>query len=570
MNRSHVLEIALSIAIGALLINSVAISRDFQDSWILEGLEVTFALFVITYAVTFFSERKVSKMIVLAVIGRFVFHLIPNLKYAWFQGIWIDQHSQYALANHVCNEGFIAPSGPFNFSVYSTTPLIHLTFAIFSISLNIELVSSIKYLPVLLSPIYPLLTYTIMRKLKVPWGTTALKYALFVSSVPIGAYYVVSGSLFGSLLVFLTLSSLITSIHGNDRRHRFLFIFFVCALAASHSSSSVLLSIFILAIYLLQKLSFFRLKQYVKASAVFTTLSISGAWLVFSAGTTLEKIVGTFFSGASGEPTPGSEQVPLRFFELARVNMSEAIKSVLPFYGGDIFLLLMSFVGLLVLLKMWKQLDGVSRFLTVLFGAMFSSIPIGLLLRVGGFRTLGFARLLVPFFSAIFILHLSKRKTWMRAIILLPLILLGTFQFYICQPLIPSANVLFADLPANEPLVYVNLVNSVYQRQMINFVKDHATGRFALDGVTRSQMVGLTDLDFVLEHIGWVNYYPLGKGDLERKYDCFLIHLPGISGGFNEKAEIRTRQVILAAICNSNIVYTNGESYILANTFSQR
>jgi len=562
------LKIALSIAIGVLLINSVAISRDFQDSWILEGLEVTFALFVITYAVTFFSEKKVSKMIALAVIGRFVLLLIPNLKYAWFQGIWIDQHSQYALANHVCNEGFIAPQGPFNFSVYSTTPLIHLTFAIFSIVLNIELVYSIKYLPVLLSPIYPLLTYTIMRKLKVPWGTTALKYALFVSSVPIGAYYVVTGSSFGSLLLFVTLSSLITSIHGNDRRYRFLFIFFVCALAASHSSSSVLLSIFILTIYLLQKASFSRLKPYVKTSAVLTTISVSGAWLMFSARHTLEKIVGTFFSGVGGQPTPGAEQVPSRFFELARVNMLEAIKSALPFYGGDIFVLLMSFAGLLILLKMWTQLDGASKFLTVLFGAVFSTIPIGLLLRVGGFRTLGFARLLFPIFSAIFILHLGKRKAWMRAIILLPMILLATFQFYICQPLIPSANVLFADLPTNEPIVYVNLVNSVYQRQMINFAKDHATGHFALDSVTKDQMLGLTDLDFVLEHIGWVHYYPLGKGDLERKYDCFLIHLPGISGGFGEKAEMRTRHVILEAIYDSSIVYTNGESYILANNFS--
>lgn len=568
MNRSHMLEIALSIAIGALLINSVAISRDFQDSWILEGLEVTFTLFVITYAVTFFSEKKVSKMIALAVIGRFVLLLIPNLKYAWFQGIWIDQHSQYALANHVCNEGFIAPQGPFNFSVYSTTPLIHLTFAIFSIIPNIQLVYSIKYLPVLLSPIYPLLTYTIMKKLKVPWGTTALKYALFVSSVPISPYYVVSGSSFGSLLVFLTLSSLITLIHGNDRRYRFIFIFFICVLAASHSSSSVLLSIFILIIYLLQKASFFRLKPYVKTLAVLTTISISVAWLMFSAGTTLEKIVGTFFSGVFGEPTPGAEQVPVRFFELARLNMLEAIKSVLPFYGGDIFVLLMSFAGLLILLKMRRQLDDASKFLTVLFGAVFSSIPIGLLLRVGGFRTLGFARLLFPFFSAIFILHLSKRKGWMRAIILLPMILLCTLQFYNCQPLIPSANVLFADLPASEPIVYVNLVNSVYQRQMINFAKDHATGRFALDIVTANQIVGLTGLDFVLEHVGWAVYYPLDKSELEREYDCFLIHLPGISGGFGEKAEMRTRHVILEAIYDSRIVYTNGESYILAKNSS--
>jgi len=223
-----------------------------------------------------------------------------------------------------------------------------------------------------------------------------------------------------------------------------------------------------------------------------------------------------------------------------------------------------------VLLRMRKQLNDVSKFLTVLFGVASSSIPILLLLRVGGFRTLGFARLLFPIFSAIFILSLSKRRAWMRAVILVPMILLGTLQFYKCQPLIPSANVLFPGLPANEPIVYVNLVNSVYQRQMINFAKDHATGHFALDLVTGNQIVGLTDLDFVLEHIGWVIYYPLGKNDSERKYDCFLIHLPGISGGLYERTEMRTRHVILEAIYDSSITYTNGESYILTYNFTQR
>lgn len=41
----------------------------------------------------------------------------------------------------------------------------------------------------------------------------------------------------------------------------------------------------------------------------------------------------------------------------------------------------------------------------------------------------------------------------------------------------------------------------------------------------------------------------------------------GKRGGFNEKAEIRTRNVILQALNNSSIVYTNGESYVLTKPF---
>ena len=105
---------------------------------------------------------------------------------------------------------------------------------------------------------------------------------------------------------------------------------------------------------------------------------------------------------------------------------------------------------------------------------------------------------------------------------------------------------------------------------LLRFVSHPDTHLFALDLVTGNQMVGLTDLDFVVEHIGWENYYPLDKSKLERKYDCFLIHLPGISGGLWERAEIRTRHVILEAIYDSSIVYTNGESYILTYNFTQQ
>ena len=572
MDRSYILKILLFVGIMVLLSNAAAISRDYQDSWILEGLEIPFALFVIMYAVTFFSEKKISWMIALAVIGRFVFFLVPNLKYAWFQGIWIDQHQQYAMANHVCNEGYIATQGPFGASVYGTTPLIHLTFAIFSITLNIPVVHSIKYLPVLLSPIYPLLTYVIMKRIKVPWGTTALKYALFISSIPTLANYVVTGSSFGVHLVFLILFILVALMQRNDRRYGFVFIFFVCVLAATHSSSSVLLTMFLLILMLFQKVSYFQplLKSYLKASAVLAATSISAAWLMFPASFTLEKIVRVFVAGVSGGITPGSEQIPVRFFDLVRIDPFWAIKSVLVYNGADVFLLLMMFTGLIILLKMRKQLDDTSKFLIVLGGVTFLFIINGLFLKVGGFRSLYFGRLLFPIFSTISILYLSKRKAWMQPIILLLIILLVAIQCYRCQPLIPPANILSGDLPANEPIVYVNLVNSIYQRQMINFAKDHVTGRIVSDSVTVNQIVGLTNLDFVVEHIGWDYYYPLDKNKLERKYDCFLIHLPGISGGFGEKAEMRTRHVILEAIYDSSILYTNGESYILAYDFTQQ
>ena len=566
MDISRILKLILLIEIIVLLTNAIFISRDYQDSWILERLEIPFVLFVATYALAFFSEKRVSLMVALAVIGRCVFLLIPNLKYVWFQGGAIDQHIQYSLANHVHNEGYIATQGPFGALVYGSTPIIHLTFAIFSIVLNIPVVDSVKFLPVFLSPIYPLLTYVIMKNLKFLQGTKTLKYALLVSSIPISPEkYCVTGAQFGVLLAFLILTSLVILLQKNDRRHWFIFIFFILVLAAAHSSSSVLLTIFLLAIMLLQKISYFRLESYLKAPAVFAVTLICGAWLMFAGEFTFEAILRVIFVDVPSGRAPEAAQLPSRFFELARVDIFGAIKSVLVFHGADVFLLLLTLAGLIILLKMRKE-DKTSKFLFLFEGLLLLFFPIGFTLKVGGTRILHIARLLFPIFCGISILHVTKKGAWKHIVIFSSIILLATLQLYSCQPLIPSANIISKDLPTSEPIVYVNKVNSIHQRQMINFARDHVTGRIAYDHITGNQIVGLTELNFSVAHFAW--YYPLDKSRSEREYDCFLIHVPGISGGFGERAEMRTRDMILEAIYDSSIVYTNGESYILAHNSS--
>lgn len=560
MNRRRILKIALFMAIVILLGNTVAISRDYQDSWILEGLEIPFTLFVITYVAAFFSEERTSKVVVLAVIGRVVFLLIPNLKYVWFQGIAIDQHVQFSLANHVYNEGHIPTLSP---SVYTATPLQHLSYCIFSMILNVPVVDSMKYLPVLFSPIYPLLTYVIMKKLEFPEDTTILKYALFISSVPFTMeQFIVTGSLFGTLMAFLFLSNLITMFQKNDRRYWSLGTIFIFALATAHSLTSTILTIFLLAIMALQRVSYFRPKSNLRASVAFAVASISVAWLMFPAHKALEGISRLFFVAMPSGTTPPTEYLPSTFFELARVDILAAMKTFLVYYGSDVFLLLLTLVGLVVLLNRLQQLNDAANFL-FLFGVLaFILIPIGALIKLGVTRILHFERLLFPIFSGVAALYICKKRSWIRPIIMASIVLLATVELYGCQPLIPSASILYKDLSTSEPIGYVNQVNSIYQRQVVNFAHDHVVGRIASDSLTKNQIVGLTGYNFSLTHL--VEYYPLDKRQPMRGYDFFIIHIPGKSGTLREKAEIRTPNLILEAIYNSSIVYTNGESYILA------
>lgn len=577
MDRSGILKLVLAGAIVILISNALAISRDYQDSWILEGLEVPFILFVATYAFAFFSEKSASWMVALAAIGRCVFLLVPNLKYVWFQGVAIDEHLQYGLANYVFNRGYIATQGPGPILLYNTTPFIHLAFAIFSIVLSIPVVDSVKYMPVFLSPIYPLLTYVIIRNLKFPHETTALKYALFFSSIPFSLEnYAVTGPQFGVLLTFLILASLMTLVQKNDRRHLFIFIFLILVLPVAHSSSSVLLATLLLAIMLLQKISHFRLKSFLRGSGIFAGTLACVAWLMFSARHTFEQILHVLFVGVPSGITPRAENIPSRFFELFRVDIFGALRTILVFNGADIFLLLLTLGGLIVLVKMRKQLNNTSNLLLLIISLMLVLVPIGLLLRVGQFRVVDLASPLFLTLSGIFVLYIGKigkRRALMGAVIFSSMILLATLQLYRCQPLIPTANVLSKDLPATEYIIDVIQVNSIYQRQMIEFAKNYIEGQIACDHITRNQIIGLTDFNFSATHLlhayerGW--YYPLDKNQLEKEYHYFLIHLPGVSGQFGESAETRTRDLILEATYNSSIVYTNGESYVLHRNYLQ-
>jgi hypothetical protein len=118
------------------------------------------------------------------------------------------------------------------------------------------------------------------------------------------------------------------------------------------------------------------------------------------------------------------------------------------------------------------------------------------------------------------------------------------------------------NLPDNEPLRYVNIVNTVYQREMIKFAEVHfAPGtRIAADQTTSRQLLSLTSFNFSRS---FVYYYPLNPNDAFVPYDLFLIHLPGKGGAFGDPAELATKDVILSSIYQSDILYTNGESYIL-------
>ena len=285
----------------ALLGAAASISRDYQDSWILEGLEIPYVIFMVTYIAYVFTEKKITWMIPFALIFRSVILLLPNLKYVWFQGIAIDQHSHYRLAEDIYNEGYI-PSG----RLYSDTPLMHLSFVIYSVITGVPVLYSFKYWPILSWSLYPLVIYFIVKNLGMKKNSSLLKYALIISCIPVKETisYIVVGTLFAPLLSFLVLSQLVEGLQKRDRRNWIVAIIYSLALAATHTYTSIMLTIILFAMYLmmiyapsLRKLvsknfTPLQLKSLLQTSIVIASISI--AWLVYKAFFILDKIIKNF------------------------------------------------------------------------------------------------------------------------------------------------------------------------------------------------------------------------------------------------------------------------------------
>jgi hypothetical protein len=562
LKRSFVLKLLFVVATVVLLLNTVALTRDYQDSWILEGLEISFTFFVIVFTLTFFSERKESWLVIIAVAGRIVLLLIPNLKYVWYQGVYEDQGLQFNLSNFVMTTGHISPFSSTMTPEYTGSPLFHLLFTSFSLILNVPIVDAMKFVPILFAPLYPLLTYVIVKKLGFAHGNIT-KYALFLSAIPTSIItYEVVGTMFGILLVLAILSLLVSVLNQSHRRYAILTIFFVFALAAAHTVSSVVLCVLLLCIILFQKVPLIGLKSAFRNSVALASISIICAWLLFSNYPALTAVVRIFVT--SGGSSLSSESIPSTFFSLVNTDIFGAITTFSVYYGCQLFLLVLVLVGLFMMLRTRNKLHDSDRLLIFLSCITVVFILVGAVIEFGPTRALAFESILFPFFGAIAIFSIYRQKNWLAPLIFIPIIFLATIQVYACQPLITSANIVYPELPNNVPIGYANGVNSIYQRQLTTFVFSYVTsGAIASDATSYFQLLALANSNFKNNHM--LKYFPPDHNLPVHGYNYFMTHIPGKAGVMDEPAQLRSPDLICQTVYNSSVVYSNGESFLLLN-----
>jgi hypothetical protein len=556
-------RILFAAAIIVLVCNAYLISIDHQDVWVLEGLEAPFVFFVVAFALYFFTEKRLTFCLVSAIITRTILILLPSLKYVWFSGFYLDQNVQYYLASYVSSTGHIAPLSVIS-GIYGSTPLLHLSLSVFSNVSGTSIVYAMKFLPVFWSIIYPLLIFIIVKKIEFFNSHEFIRYVLFISAFPISLeQYVITGGIFGSLLLLAILTLIILTYDKNDKFSFFVLLFLVTGLAAAHSVSSIILVSSLLVILFLQRINRLGITSFISFPKILTIITISLSWLMFQAVASLQAVGQIFFDEIPTGKTPVSEYISPTFFDRLQTNPLPQIASFIVYYGADFFFLVLTVVGLIMLFK-HRKLNKPSKFLVIFCIIILVLLGAGVIAKAGGPRALGVARLLFPIFAGVVVFKIGRKtrfKSIVLGIMLSLMIILSTTQFYGYQPLLPTANTFFKDVPNSEYLSSTGIVNTIYQRQMVIFAEKNVEGELACVDPTENQIIGLWNSTLSVLRV--MQYYPLDNTTPVQQYDYFLVQMPGIGGLPGVDPRLRVPDVVGAYISNQTIVYSNGESYIV-------
>jgi hypothetical protein len=265
--------------------------------------------------------------------------------------------------------------------------------------------------------------------------------------------------------------------------------------------------------------------------------------------------------------------VRIRFFDLGFFN---GLRVLTVFHGGDFFALLLGILGVIAAKKLITEKP--IKFLILYFLSLWFFVPFQLILTSGRaglvqyFRVIRQTLVICPILGALFMHYIDGKFRRVKpaiVIILLLTIIFSTIETYGYQPFLPPSSSVSESLPSNEPIVFLTWIapNTIYQRSLIHHIEKYSSNeiRIASDDMTRNQIIGLAGYEFSVNQS--VKYNPLvgliDENVREIDYDVFLIHLPGKAGGLAESAESRTKGLILKTIMDSDVLYTNGESFVL-------
>lgn len=585
--RTRYLLLAYS-AVTAMLLSVVLLNqRDCQDSWILQDILVPTIVYVFTFAIVAVKTDDNRILTLLCASFVIVLNLIPNLKYQWFYGA-NDSVAHYGYIKSLLSLGFVPQVG-FYAPTYSAFPGMQISVSSISLVLGIDPNLSIKLLTSIIFGIFPLMTYFVTNPF---FAKDAQKYIILVSSALPVMSYLLTGTTFALVFFCLFFYMLFRILLSGEQKKEYFLVLVLLGLGIfiSHAVTSLFTLILLSAMVLLVRVTRFRKGNSFssferKSTWILVFFSIwFVAWLMFNSNFVLDLFVNTLRNLFIGEHAVAV--IPTRFYQ---ISLFEELRVLAVYYTEDVIIALAIFGGLLVLLKRFRSKnDDLFKNLYLPVTCLLSSI---LLVVVFQFLTnfgdieyrrfISYAVILSPFFSGLTFWHidqklrmskLSRLRVPIAASILFICISLSLIQIFAYQPLIPTANVLSKELPANEYILDLRSVNTVYQRNMILFADSYSANdaNVTSDFVTRWQIQGfgsasLSNKDMYFTIFELQSALAQNVNLTSTKWSLALLHYDGKSGPLSEKVENRTGAAIDELKDTlGNVIYDNGESFIIS------
>ena len=570
-NRMRFLFLIYVFFAVILVFSAVFLQRDYQDSWVLEGLTIQTLLVAIPFLILAINIRSSSRLVLLIASFLMLLSLVVNLKYVQISGVF-DSIAHYGFTNRLISTGHVPETG-FYAREYSGTPGMHIFLASLTQVTGLSTTVAIKLFLVIVSAMPPFILYLLIKNVTTE---SSRRFLLLGTCFTLPLASILFGTTFALPMYFLFISVFLrqTIMSGSSRSFSVILIIIAPSLIISHGITPLFLTVLMFCTpFVLKILSFvrrekspLRLSKYLHF-ALFLSIFLLSWWM-----STAKYLFNSFLVNTIQSiflKTTAAISIPSAFMELS--FLEQLTLGYIRFYQL-IIIIILSLVGLILYLKVYRKdyskttQDTYFHVICIIIATIIISIPFLFSLQGYTFeRFIIYSKLLSPLFIGLSLFSLAnllrfnvKRKSVQNILFTLFLLLLFIpflFVVYAPQPLIPTNN-------ENEYLVDYRSVNTIYQISMIQFAEVHHTTGFtiAADTVTSWQIFGLTNTSFYSDYI-WDN--PLSENKTQG--DLILLHYSGVAGPLNEKVDYRTRSKLneLKYTMGNNVIYDNGESFII-------
>jgi thymidylate kinase/predicted nucleotidyltransferase len=559
---------------------TAANQRNYQDTWILEGIAVPFIALLGVFVIVVIRQTDNRVVALLVAWTSVVIVLIPPLKYVQPYSTTIDATDHYLLVQNIMETGRVIAR-----HTYASIPAFHSWLASFGLFAGINPEQVIRFALPLTASVMPVMIYFVCLRAGMPHSLT--KYTILASILSLYGYYQPNGTGF-TLIPLITLLSLVAvqayQRTPPNRRHIYVTLALIGLFAKIfwHSTTPLILPAILFVAAFTPMVLFWINPTLGKPKPSFSIMGFAFLSAILFISYHLlqrnylgEMILGNILSLTSPREA-GPPSVPNRVFEIS--TMDVLVMSIIM-HAREILVLALSFLGLAVIWTRRKTWGDFLHFYAYFGLVMAFFITLVGIVVVGGIAYQRFLLLVIavsPFFSGAALWWLSGKvsnlkliKTDVRlpAAIGLSAIIMGMWlvDFYPYQPMVPLAKAL-APGAADEYLLWVHSVNTAYQKRMMNFAEENASAeaRFAVDIAGHRQFRRYFGMDAGLRR---GLYAPLFRKEHvdPTKVDLFLLHWPGQAGAMSEQVEYRSAVKLkeLRDMPGWGLVYDNGESFIL-------